>query len=125
MKFLARLLLLTTMLLAPALQAADPTTPPVYELRIYTTNEGKLPSFCDHTCGLFEKHDITNIGYWVPIEKENGADTTLSHKSCEAAKASCATFGKDPAWKTALAASKADGSLTILRLKATDFSPIQ
>lgn len=50
----------------------------VYELRTYITNEGKLEAllarFRDHTCRLFEKHGIQNIGYWVPIEKANGAD---------------------------------------------------
>ena len=41
-----------------------------FELRIYVTNEGKLPDllkrFRDHTCKLFEKHGMENIGYWVP-----------------------------------------------------------
>lgn len=123
MKPILRLLTATTMLLAPALQAAEPSpapaSPPVYELRIYTTNEGKLPNllarFRDHTCSLFEKHGITNIGYWVPIEKEDGADNTLiyivSHPSREAAKASFAAFLQDPDWKTALAASEKDGKI--------------
>ena len=42
-----------------------------YELRIYTAAEGKLEAlnarFRDHTCALFEKHGLTNIGYWVPV----------------------------------------------------------
>ncbi|MEZ0389456.1 MAG: NIPSNAP family protein, partial [Verrucomicrobium sp.] len=45
-----------SMAVTPAsLQAAD--AEPVYELRIYTTKEGKLPDllkrFRDHTCKLF------------------------------------------------------------------------
>ncbi|MCX6853902.1 MAG: NIPSNAP family protein, partial [Verrucomicrobia bacterium] len=58
-------------------QAADSK---VYELRIYTTNEGKLDAllarFRDHTCKLFEKHGIENIGYWTPIEEADGAKNT-------------------------------------------------
>ena len=44
-----------------------------FELRTYTTNEGKLPAlqarFRDHTMRLFEKHGMKNIGYWVPDDK--------------------------------------------------------
>ena len=42
----------------------------VFELRTYTCNEGKLEAlqkrFREHTTALFEKHGMTNIGYWVP-----------------------------------------------------------
>ena len=109
---------------------------PVYELRIYTCNEGKLPDllarFRDHTCALFEKHGITNIGYWTPIHAEDGADTTLlyvlKHDSREAAKASFKAFGQDPEWKAAREASEANGKILAkppqsVFMKATDFSP--
>lgn len=92
---------------------------PVYELRVYTTNPGKLPDllarFRDHTCRLFEKHGMENIGYWVPIDAENGAETTLiyilRHQSREAAKKSFAEFGKDPEWQAARQASEANGKI--------------
>ena len=46
-----------------------------YEMRIYTANEGKLDAlnarFENHTCKLFEKHGITNIGYWGPADKSD------------------------------------------------------
>jgi heme-degrading monooxygenase HmoA len=92
---------------------------PAYELRIYTTNEGKLPDllkrFRQHTCKIFEKHGITNIGYWVPIEKADGADNMLvyiiSHASREAAKANWAAFEADPEWKEAQKASEANGKI--------------
>ena len=42
----------------------------VFELRTYTTNEGKLDAlqarFRDHTTRIFKKHHMTNVGYWVP-----------------------------------------------------------
>lgn len=109
---------------------------PVFELRIYTTNEGKLDDlltrFRDHTCRLFEKHGITNIGYWVPVKEEDGASNTLiyviSHKSREAAKASWAGFIGDPDWKAAQKASEANGKILAQRpesifMEATDYSP--
>ena len=109
---------------------------PVYELRIYTTNEGKLADllkrFREHTCKLFEKHGMTNIGYWVPIEKEDGADNTLiyiiSHKSRDAAKDSWKAFGSDPEWQAAAKASEVNGKILAKKpesifMTRTAFSP--
>ena len=46
-----------------------------YEMRVYTANEGKLDElnarFKNHTCKLFEKHGLNNVGYWVPAEKSD------------------------------------------------------
>ena len=68
----------------------------VFELRIYTTNEGKLDNlnarFRDHTVGLFKKHGIESVGYWVPTDGEKAKNTliyVIKHKSRDAAKASC------------------------------------
>jgi hypothetical protein len=113
----------------------------VFELRTYTASEGNLDHlharFRDHTCKLFAKHGITNVGYWSPMEEQPGAKDTLvyivAHKSPEGAKASFGSFGKDPEWTGARKASeeKAGGSLTVPMgvksefLKATDYSPIQ
>ena len=107
----------------------------VYEMRIYTTNEGKMPDllkrFRDHSCGLLEKHGIQNIGYWTPIQKADGADDTLiyivAHKSREDAKASWTAFGSDPQWKEVAKASEANGKLLAKKpeaifMTATDYS---
>lgn len=131
MKHLA--ILLCTLLLAAMAPAADS---PVYELRIYVTNEGKLPDllarFRDHTCKLFEKHGMKNIGYWVPVDKENGSENTLiyilEHKSRDAAKESFSAFGKDPEWKAAREASEKNGKILAkapesIFMTLTDFSP--
>lgn len=130
--FLAIITLMAVSLPAAAVRAEDSA---VYELRIYTCNEGKLPDllkrFRDHTCKLFEKHGITNIGYWVPVDKENGSETTLiyiiSHKSRDAAKESWKAFGSDPDWKAAAKASEANGKILAkiesIYMKTTDFSP--
>jgi len=113
----------------------------VFELRTYTASEGNLDHlharFRDHTCKLFEKHGMANIGYWSPMDDQPGAKNTLvyiiSHKSPDAAKASFGAFGKDADWVAARKASeeKAGGSLTVpmgvksVFLNATDYSPIQ
>ncbi len=42
----------------------------VFELRTYTTLPGRLNAlharFAQHTIRLFERHDMTNIGYFSP-----------------------------------------------------------
>lgn len=129
--------LLSSLFLAGSstMSAAELSTE-VYELRIYTTNEGKLDAllarFRDHTCRLFEKHGMVNIGYWVPLAKEDGADNTLiyilKHKSEAAAKDSFATFGKDPEWQAARKASEEGGKILAkppqsIFMSTTDYSP--
>lgn len=116
--------------------AADAAAGPVYELRIYTTNEGKLEAllarFRDHTCKIFERHGITNIGYWVPVDEADGSKNTLiyliSHASREAAKENWAAFGKDPEWQAARKASEEGGKILAkapesIFMTPTDFSP--
>jgi len=90
----------------------------VFELRTYTTNEGKLDNlnarFRDHTIELFDKHGMTSVGYWVPIkapESENTLIYVLKHKSRDAAKASWKAFLSDPAWKKVAKESQVDGQI--------------
>ncbi|UUO05061.1 NIPSNAP family protein [Blastopirellula sp. J2-11] len=122
---------LATLALTTLAQAEDK---PVYELRIYTTNEGKLPNlnarFRDHTAPLFEKHGMTNIGYWTPTDpalKDNTLIYILKHDSPAAAKKSWAAFMADPDWVKAKTASEADGKLVSkaesVYMTETDFSP--
>ena len=65
----------------------------VFELRTYTTPEGKLPNlqarFRDHSMSLFEGHGITNIGYFTPQDEPNSSNTLvyiIAHPSREAAE---------------------------------------
>ena len=92
----------------------------VYELRSYTTPEGKLPDldarFRNHTIKLFEKHGMTNGPYFHPADADKGAANTLiywvSHKSQDAAAASWKGFRDDPDWIKARDASEVNGKLT-------------
>jgi hypothetical protein len=110
----------------------------VFELRTYTTPPGKLDAlkarFRDHTVKLFEKHGMTNIGYWVPQDapqKDNTLTYVLAHSSREAAAKSWADFRTDPDWVKARTESEKDGPLTIqggvtsVFLDPTDFSAIK
>src|SRR5690349_6226970 len=85
----------------------------VFEIRTYTTLEGKLPAliarFRDHTIKLFEKHGMTNIGYWVPQDAPRSQNTLiyiLAHSSRDAAKKSWDAFRADPDWQKAQKASE-------------------
>jgi hypothetical protein len=108
----------------------------VYELRTYTAPEGKLGElqarFRNHTVKLFEKHGITNVGYFVPQDAPVSQNTLiylLSYKDRESAKQSWAAFQKDPEWVKAFTASQANGTLTSQVLSVfmdpLDFSPMK
>lgn len=113
--------------------------PRLFEMRTYTTPEGKIGAldarFRDHTCALFEKHGMTNLGYYHPVDVEKGAGRTLvyflAHKDRDAATKSWAAFRADPAWVAAKEASEkaAGGPLTVadgvksVFMTPTDFSP--
>jgi hypothetical protein len=111
--------------------------PRVFELRTYTTPEGKLDAldarFRDHTIELFKKHGMTNLFYFHPLDANKGAGHTLTyflaHKSREAATASWAAFRADPVWVKAKADSEKNGPITTkvesVFLAPTDFSPIK
>ncbi len=104
----------------------------IFELRTYYANEGKLDAlharFRDHTCELFEKHGMRNIGYWVPVKNESNALIYIvSHVDRKAAQESWGAFLKDPAWVAAYKDSTKGGKLVRkidrVFLTATDYSP--
>ena len=108
----------------------------VFEIRTYTTEEGKLDDllarFRDHTCKLFEKHGMTNVGYWVPEDEPKSKNTLvyiLAHESRDAAKKNWSEFSNDPDWKKARADSEAAGKIVThtesVFADPTDFSPLK
>ncbi len=103
-----------------------------FEMRTYYAATGKLDAlharFRDHTMKLFEKHGMTNLGYWVPQENpENKLIYVLAYPSREARETSWKNFVNDPEWVAAKKASEINGTLVAksesLFLAATDFSP--
>lgn len=116
---------------AASLSAAEPDTR-VFEMRIYYAAPHKLDAlhsrFRDHTTKLFEKHGMTNVGYWVPLDNpERKLIYLLAYPSREAREKAWQAFGADPDWKRAKEASEVDGKLVdkveIKYLQATDYSP--
>lgn len=111
--FTAFLLALAT--LALTLQAHAQTTNRVFEMRTYYTHEGKLDDlqarFRNHTTKFFEKHGMTNIGYWVPRDQPNTLIYILAYPSREAATKAWDAFRKDEGWVAARKASEANGPI--------------
>lgn len=87
----------------------------VFEMRTYTTHDGKLDDlqarFRNHTVKFFEKHGMTNIGYWVPREQPNTLVYILAYPSREAATKAWDGFRKDEGWVAARAASEVGGPI--------------
>ncbi len=123
---------LTTAMSAPVLADSER----VFELRTYTTHEGKLPDlharFENHTRWLFEKHGMLNIAYWTPTDAAL-ADNTLTyilvHPSREAAKKNWEAFANDPQWQAVYEQSREKGPLVkhidSTFMTPTDYSRIQ
>ncbi|NNE00978.1 MAG: NIPSNAP family protein [Pirellulaceae bacterium] len=127
--------LIFTLCLASLLLTTNPAAAEVFELRTYTTNEGKLDNlharFRDHTVKLFEKHGIRSLGYWVPTDGEATKNTliyVIAHKDRDAAKESWKAFINDPNWKAVHKKSEADGPILAkapesVYMRQTDYSP--
>src|SRR5688500_14588552 len=99
----ACLVLLSTLSSRATAQSAGQEKPKkLYELRLYTAAEGKLPElharFRDHTMKLFEKHGMENVIYWTVSEGTRQDDAKnmlvyiIAHKDKADADASWAAF---------------------------------
>jgi len=108
--------------------------PRVYELRTYTTLEGRLPAlharFKNHTLKLFEKHGMKNEMYWSPTDEVKSKNTLIyivSHESLEAARRSWSAFRDDPEWHKARDESEKDGKIVekveAVYMTLAEFSP--
>lgn len=120
----------TLVAMLPTLVSAADTR--VYELRIYTAAEGKLDAlharFRDYTCKSFEKHGMTNVGYWVPVDNaERKLYYILSYPNQEAKDKSWKAFIEDKERQAFFAGTEKDGRLVdkieSINLLATDYSP--
>lgn len=123
-------ILLASLYAVPTQSSAE-----VFELRTYTTNDGKLENlnarFRDHTVSLFKKHGIESVGYWVPTDGPKSKNTliyVIKHESREAAKASWQAFIADPEWKKVAKESQQDGRILAkapesVYMDAADYSP--
>ncbi len=138
---LTGLFIIGVLLSFPSVKTLSPVVsaraePRIFELRTYTTNKGKLNAlhtrFRNHTMRLFEKHGMTNIGYWTPQESPLSKNTLIyivSHRDRKSAKQSWESFINDPDWEKVAAESNAQGriveSVDSIFIEATDYSQIQ
>ena len=102
----------------------------VFEMRTYTTAEGKLPNlnarFRDHTMRIFDRHNMENIGYWVPQETPNTLVYIIAHDSREAAQENWGGFREDAEWPgVAQASGVGRVQVESVFMEATDYSPMQ
>ena len=108
----------------------------IFELRTYECVPGKMEAlqarFRDHTRKLFEKHQMTVIGFWNPTDAEQSQRKLiylLAFPSQEAAAKSWKDFQADPEWKAVKDASEKDGQLVenieSVYLNPTDYSPLK
>jgi len=114
------------------MNACAPKDTRVYEMRTYYAAPGKLDAvvarFRNHTVKLFEKHGMTNIGYWVPVDNtDNKLIYLLAFPSREARDLSFKNFVSSPEWKAVVKETEANGKIVekieSVFLQATDFSP--
>lgn len=116
-------------------RATQATPSHIYELRIYTPNEGKLDAinarFRDHTRAIFDRHHMKSVGYWLPTEGERAGTLVyiLEHASREDARKNWAEFNADPEWQKVKAESEANGRLVAkvesIFMSPTDYSSIK
>jgi NIPSNAP len=108
----------------------------VFELRKYTTPEGKLPNlqarFRDHTMRIFDNHGITSVGYWTPEDTPASGNTLIyiiAHPDRETAEKSWQAFRDDPEWQKVSHDSQVDGPIVTkvesTFMDATDYSPLK
>jgi hypothetical protein len=120
---------------AAAAETADrkPADGRLFEMRTYHAAPGKLDAlhsrFRDHAVRLLEKHGITSIGYWVPVDNQDDRLIfILAFPDRDAREQLFKAFMADPDWRAAVQASEKDGRLVARAestfLIATDFSPM-
>ena len=108
----------------------------IFEMRTYTAHPGRLDAlnarFRDHTTRIFERHGMTNVGYWTPQEAplaENTLVYILAHDDRDAAAESWGGFRGDSEWSQVAEESQRDGRIVqnvdVLWLEATDYSKIK
>ncbi len=108
----------------------------VFEIRTYTAAEGKLSDlqarFRDHTLRIFEKHGMTSVAYWSPMDEPLSKNTliyVLAFPNRDAAKKSWDEFQKDSDWQKVRKESEANGRLVTkvesVFVEPTDYSPLK
>ncbi len=89
----------------------------LYEMRVYYCEPGRLDAlltrFRDHTTRIFEKHGMTNVGYWLPVDNtDNKLVYVLSYPGDRAYRDKAwQAFSNDPEWKKVQSDSEKSGKI--------------
>jgi len=102
-----------------------------FELRTYYTHDGRMPAlisrFQNHTLQIFERHGMTNIGYWVASSDSNKLMYILAYPNREARDQAWKDFSADPEWQKVATDSEKDGKIVAkvesVFMTLADFSP--
>ena len=105
----------------------------VFELRTYEAVPGKIDALVarirDHAAPLFEKHGMTNVGFWVPTDDDGKPTESLvylvAHTSRAAAQKSWEAFWADPEWTAAREGEQVTAGASTKFLDPTDFSALR
>jgi hypothetical protein len=137
LEHMTRRLLQLTLLAACVLSGVASAVDRVFELRIYTANEGKMEAlkarFRDYTTAIFKKHHMEVIAYWTPQSDDPKSKDTfiyiLAHPSREAATKNWKEFREDPEWVKVQGDSEKNGPLVkkvdSTFMDALPFSPMK
>lgn len=136
MRWLVSALTLTAIFTMSSSTTAEDKKPNarVYEMRIYYAQPGKLDDlnarFKNHTLKFFEKHGMTNVGYFVPVgeNKDEKLVYFLSYPSKAAAEKSWKALFADEEVKKTFAETEKNGKLVkkvvSKYLTPTEYSPV-
>jgi hypothetical protein len=89
----------------------------LYELRIYRCLPGRLPAlqkrFQTMTLGLWEKHEIRQVGFWTVVIGDGNQDLyyMLEWKDMAERERKWGAFQTDPEWHAKRAESERDGPI--------------
>ena len=107
----------------------------IYELRTYTTVQGRLPAlnkrFAEVTMGLFERHGFTVVGFWTNAigGASNELIYMLGFDDLADYERKWAAFIADPEMRQKFAESEKDGPIvahiTTRMLRPTAYSPLK
>ena len=108
----------------------------IYELRTYWAAPGKSEALHNRfralTLGIFAKHDMQVVGFWMPDPStEDAGDLVyiMAFHDQEAKARAWDAFRADPEWIAGRDASEKEGTLAVraksVTLLPTDYSPLK
>ena len=101
-----------------------------FELRTYTVKQGSSADllharFRQHTMALFQKHGMTVVGFWQPVQRVDQLVYVLAFRDRAARDSAWAAFSGDPDWVKTRAEMQVSVDVESVFMVATDYSPVK